>query len=609
MTRGVRGAAVLGALCGCVVLGAGVRGAAQAGASPHNLILFVPDGLRALRVDPSTAPTMAALRDRGVNFANPHSLFPTFTTANASAMATGHYFGDTGNFSNTLFTAFASPTAGGSVVPFLENNAVLGEMDERFGGDYLNERTVLEAARLAGLSTATVGKLGPALIFDHRNRTGSPTIVFDDATGTRTGVPVSEETIAALRAAGLPIQPPARGDNARAGTATTPGTLVPNRVQQDYFVDVVTTAILPMFARRGRPFVLVFWSRDPDGSQHNQGDSLNQLTPGINGPTSLAGLRNADDDLARIQTALDNLGLAAITNIVVSADHGFSTASRQSQSSPATRARYADVAPGFLPPGFVAIDLAAALGLPLFDPDNRNAPVASGAHPARGGGLLGVDPARPEVIVAANGGSDLIYLPRRDRRLAGRVVEALLAQDYVSGIFVDDDLGGMAGTLPLSILNLRGAAVTPRPAIVISFRSESTGCAQPTMCAVEVADTQLQQGQGMHGSFSRADTMNFMAAIGPDFRSAFVDSAPASNADVGQTLAHLLGLDPPRHGRLVGRVLREALTGGRVPGFRSRSTQSKPSPAGLRTVLQYQEVGKVRYFDAAGFPGRTVGLK
>ena len=58
---------------------------------PHNVILFVPDGLRALKVTPETAPAMAALRDRGVNFKNPHSLFPTFTTANASAMATGRF--------------------------------------------------------------------------------------------------------------------------------------------------------------------------------------------------------------------------------------------------------------------------------------------------------------------------------------------------------------------------------------------------------------------------------------------------------------------------------------------------------------------------------------
>jgi hypothetical protein len=45
---------------------------------PHNLILFIPDGLRALKVSPETAPTMAAIRDKGVNFTNPHSLFPTF---------------------------------------------------------------------------------------------------------------------------------------------------------------------------------------------------------------------------------------------------------------------------------------------------------------------------------------------------------------------------------------------------------------------------------------------------------------------------------------------------------------------------------------------------
>ena len=94
----------------------------------------------------------------------------------------------------------------------------------------------------------------------------------------------------------------------------------------------------------------------------------------------------------------------------------------------------------------------------------------------------------------------------------------LLAQDYVSGLFVDDDLGHFPGTLPLSAINLKGSARTPRPSIVVNFRSFSTGCDEPVLCTVEVADTGLQQGQGMHGSFSRADTMNFMAAIGPDFK-------------------------------------------------------------------------------------------
>src|ERR1700733_6026678 len=112
---------------------------------PPNVILFVPDGLRALMVSPETAPTMAAIRDQGVNFKNPHSLFPTFTTPNASAMATGHYLGDTGDYSNTIYTGYPAksgfpvPGAGLSVTPFLESDPTLGDVDERFTGDYLDE--------------------------------------------------------------------------------------------------------------------------------------------------------------------------------------------------------------------------------------------------------------------------------------------------------------------------------------------------------------------------------------------------------------------------------------------------------------------------------------
>ena len=78
--------------------------------------------------------------------------------------------------------------------------------------------------------------------------------------------------------------------------------------------------------------------------------------------------------------------------------------------------------------------------------------------------------------------------------------------------------------------------MTPVPAIVINFRSFAAGCGEPLMCAVTVVDHTLQQGQGMHGNFSRADTKNFMAAIGPDFQAKYTDPAPASNADVGMTL-------------------------------------------------------------------------
>jgi Type I phosphodiesterase / nucleotide pyrophosphatase len=601
MAMNMKAAAVLAA---GLVFHPGHAGAQQ----PRNVVLFVPDGLRALLVTPQTAPTMAAVRDQGVNFANPHSLFPTFTMPNSSGLSTGHFLGDTGIFSNTLFSGYPVPQVGNSVTPFIENDAVLGDIDEHFGGSFISEESIVAAARRQGLSTAAIGKLGPTLLFDHTDRTGTPTIIVDDWTGAANGIPLAPEVKDALAAAGLPLAAPSRGPNGNKGDEKTPGTLAANVGQQAYFADVAAKVVLPLFKARNKPFVLVFWSRDPDGTQHFQGDSLNTLTPGINGPTSLAAVKNADDNLATIRRALDELGLAATTDIVIAADHGFSTISKESETSPAAKMHYADVRPGFLPPGFVAIDIAKGLDLPLFDPDDKNGRVADNAHPKGGNGVIGQDAAKADVVVAANGGSDLVYIPGKDRALATRVVETLLAQDYVSGLFVDDDLGAIPGTLPLSAINLKGVAKTPTPAIVVNFRSFSTGCEQPVLCTVEIADTPLQQGQGMHGSFSRADTMNFMAAAGPSFKRGYVDNAPVSNADVGQTLARLLDLKIPFHGSLMGRVIEEALPGGAEPAVAAYILRAPPSAGGLATVLSYHQVDKTHYFAAAGFPGRTVGL-
>jgi hypothetical protein len=118
----------------------------------------------------------------------------------------------------------------------------------------------------------------------------------------------------------------------------------------------------------------------------------------------------------------------------------------------------------------------------------------------------------------------------------------------------------------------------------------------------------LRQGQGMHGSFGRGDTMNFMAAIGPDFKAGYVDALPVSNADVGMTIAQLLGLHSGGAGGLTGRVISEALPNGTIPKAANGTIVSKPASNGLKTIVKYQRVLTQRYFDVAGFPGRTVGL-
>src|SRR5262249_29219863 len=127
-----------------------------------------------------------------------------------------------------------------------------------------------------------------------------------------------------------------------------------------------------------------------------------------------------------------------------------------------------EVNPGFLPPGFVGIDIAHALNLPLYDPDsiitdgggNRTyEPVdptiaqqtsTVRQHPANGDSLIGasgviLDNTDAKVIVAANGGSDLIYIPDHDAARLQQIVSFLATRDYVGAIFVDDSYGPIAG--------------------------------------------------------------------------------------------------------------------------------------------------------------------
>lgn len=571
---------------------------ASAPSQPHNVIIFVADGLRYGSVNETDAPALAALRRDGVDFANSHSIYPTLTTVNAAALATGHFPGDHGNFANGAYPGEPwLEHSGFSRVVGYEDDAILADMDARFDGNYLHETGLLAAAQARGYNVASVGKTGPAGIQMRALPGGGEGLLIDESLGSGLpGAPALPADYAPLFAAAhLPASPPPRGR--------------PNRAQQDWFTRAVTDVLLPRFQQSGHPFLMVFWMPDPDSTQHSQTDSLNQLTPGINGPSSRAAIAGTSSDLQRIRDALAARGLDATTDIIVIADHGFTTISKQSQTSYAASLSYRDFPAGQLPAGFLAIDLSHALGMNLYQANGLDVALDQGLTPRYGSAMLGPDYEHPHVIVAANGGTDLIYLPADNAAaLAPRIVQFLTTQDYVAGVFTADSLGVIAGALPLSAINLHGAAITPQPAIVVSFRSSDTGCGVPEMCTVEIADTSLQQGQGMHGSLSRGETRNFMAAIGPDFRVRFVDPAPVSNADIAPTVAHILGLDITPYGSLRGRVISEALPRGGPVAFSAEVVRATPAANGFQTLLNRQHVGETAYFDAAGAAGRAVGV-
>src|ERR1700722_14373328 len=111
-------------ILGTTVLSATLASTAFAQApapQPHNIVLFVADGLRFRMVDDSTAPAMAAIAREGVSLGYGQSLFPTFTTANASGMAPVHMLVQTGCFSNTIYAGFQVPGHCNTLTRFLDN--------------------------------------------------------------------------------------------------------------------------------------------------------------------------------------------------------------------------------------------------------------------------------------------------------------------------------------------------------------------------------------------------------------------------------------------------------------------------------------------------------
>jgi arylsulfatase A-like enzyme len=642
----------------------------SAGAPRRNVVLFVADGLRHGSVNAEDTPALWRIRTEGVHFENSHSVYPTLTMANASSIATGHWLGDTGVFGNVLRTGYAMYDTGnfnhlpGSPVPFIESDQVLSDLDDHFAGSPLPFDTLLATARGHGYRTAAVGKLGPSAMQDVAELAPvngqlpppPPGLIIDDATGGGAGLALPPDLSYQMFLQGMPSAAPGRTNgydatspysNSNAGTFSRAGTLRANLVQQDWFISVTTRFVLPSLSRDpATPFALLFWSRDPDGTQHNNGDSLGSLFPGINGPTSVAGVRNADRALQALLAWFDaHPAVRDNTDILVTSDHGFATISRSAidRSGHVTTAESAkhdyvgasgslDTPKGTLPPGFLALDLAYDLQMNVFDPDTHpsgsrlfkklrvgssaNAvPMETWEHPSGGNALLGSDVRRPDgsdarVIIASNGGSDLIYVPDHDAGLLQTVIERVRTYDYVSGVFVDDSYGPISGTLPLGAINVGGSGKMPRPAAIVAFKVFYLN-PQDLQTGVQVSDTDLQEGQGHHGGFGRECTFNNMAAVGPDFKRSFTDAAPVGNPDIAPTLAHLMGFDLPAGGQLRGRVMSEALTtGARGQAPAVKVLRSTPAD-GVQTVLVYREYGGIRYLDrgcfaAAGTPDADV---
>jgi arylsulfatase A-like enzyme len=568
---------------------------AAAPAPHHRVIVFVWDGMRPDAISMEDTPNLLALSQRGVFFTDNHSTYPTFTMANASSFATGAFPGPIGFYGNSFYAPGGEGlNAKGEAADFqdpiyTEDYAVLRDLDRHEDGALLQVPTLLATAHKAGLTTAVIGKSGPAFLQDYKlPNVGGNNVLLDENTVLPlafarelqdAGYPLPAHTAFTYDARQLPWRedndsPTEAGKLAKlkdgvTSDATAAGETTPGPANA-WMMQVYLNEVLP----RHRPDVSIVWLRNPDTTQHQYG---------VGSPEFHLALQAQDALLGQLEAKLRELGMAQDTNLIVVSDHGHSNVAGPAALFPLRAINDGRVAGidkdwGFSVSGSVrmADDLTRA-GFHAYDGEGCiYAPVMSGIradgtplHPTRyddDGRVCGkpgpyttpsyvVPDVLPKdaVVIAPNDGTDYLYVPTHDAAVVKRVVRFLQSRAVVNTVFVAKRYGAIPGTLPAEAVHLENGRRGPD--IIISYAWDANAVVQG-FPGTEVGTVSTERGQ--HGSFSPRDVHNTLIASGPDFQHAMRDPLPSGNVDVAPTLAALLNLPLPT---AQGRVLHEALTG------------------------------------------------
>jgi arylsulfatase A-like enzyme len=566
-------------------------------------------------------PHYFALARSGVVFADHHAVYPTFTMMNSASIATGTYPGVHGFYGNVVYAPQArGKNAKGvaidfSAPAFIEDFGVVEAVRASYQGKLTLVSTMLQAAQAKGLSTAAIGKFGAAFIQDYQR---GGLILDEDAAMPlsfakelqQAGYALPRNTPNAYDAGALalakdngdptaPIAIAKLNDGQTANPLDHTGAL--SRRGFMYLADVFVNYILP----QKQPDLTVFWSKEPDATNHAYG-------PGTY--NSIDATKLNDEILGRVLDKIRQLGWEQRTDIIITQDHNHSTVSGDVAHYPLRGIVEGGVGAhdpyGYSVSGFVrTAALLTQDGLQAYDGAGcRDIPTLSGIlfdgthlHPTRhdaDGSVCGkaqrytspqyvVPKPLPAggIVVAANAGSDYLFVPDGDPNTVKAAVVSLQSRLQFGAIFVSDRYGDVPGTLPMSLIHTETPATGRGPDIIVSFTFDEN-VAVAGRPGISYASSVNRRGD--HGSFSPTDTHITMMAHGPDFKSGLYDTLPTANVDIAPTVARILALNMPD---VQGRVLEEALQGGphvtayTVLGETSRSSKKTGLKMKLPTDL------------------------
>ncbi len=575
------------------------------------------DGLRPDSVTQRDTPNLYRLEREGVRFDRHHSIFPTVTMANAAAMATGTTPEINGLYADSLFwwpVLGQRPGAEKSktlvtmfgVPAFMESTATLEALNapDALAGHLLGIDSIAQEVEREGGYIAVLGKQGPTFLFDDRFNTAG-------AGKDLLGEPHRDYLFASDDAA-APATVASEIMNAMPSSETS-GVL--DRARDAYFTRLATDRALPaakQAAGQGRPALIVLWQHNPDITQHMSG---------LGTAPAIESVAADDDNLGRLRAAVDSDGIADRTDLMVVSDHGFAS----------IRMR---------------VNVAGML-------------VSAGLKKS----LKSTD-----VVVAPNGGADLVYVSQADFKddaarhaILQKIVNFAAAQEWCGPIFCRDlaaitssprgrrrriiskpFLGAIDGTFAQAAVGLYNADRSPdliisfdenpdednrhltgpeNPAFAInnngqqSVPNQSAPLVRPVK-GVIYADlsARFTTGMGMHGAAGARELHNYCAAFGPDFRRNYVDLYPTSNADVTPTIVQTLGLLPnigAGGAAPTGRAMTESLTGGqRYPGaVRTQTMTAQLELQGVQVIstLHMTSLGGESYLDSSSVQRKPLG--
>lgn len=393
---------------------------------------------------------------------------------------------------------------------------------------------------------------------------------------------------------------------------------VPDRERDAAFARFVADRAIPAAKQAidsGHPAMITLWLHNPDITQH---------LAGLGTLPAIEALSEVDQNITTVRAALTASGLEERSDMIVVSDHGFATIRER-------------------------VWLAALL-------------VTAGLKNA-------ID--STDVVVAANGGSDLVYLsptefPTHDavRAHLQKIVDFCEAQEWSGPIFSREleivapephrhghrarseplFKGWVEGTFAQPALGLLNGGRSPD--LIVSFAESAdpdnrglTGPNNPAFALGLKGQQSVQNhsqelvhpvkglvfsdlgpnerfttGMGMHGAAGVREIHNFAAAIGPDFKRGFSDQNPSGNVDIAPTIAQVLGLQPnvgPVGSFPSGRVLTEALKGesSYIGGAHAVIMKTELELQGVMTIttLRVTRLGQRVYIDDSSVERMPLG--